>query len=124
MSSPAMPYIVLAIRAVVSLAFLAAGLAKLAGVQMMVETFEAIGWGQWFRYLTGVIEVGSVALLWMPGRQWIGAGLLVCTMFCAVLFHILVLGPSAVPAIVLGLLSAVLLWRHRPGSTNWVQPEP
>jgi uncharacterized membrane protein YphA (DoxX/SURF4 family) len=107
-------YGLLAITALLTLAFGAAGLSKLAGVEMMVGTFDAIGWGQWFRYVTGIIEVGSAVLLWVPGKQWIGAGLLVCTMICAVLFHILVLGPSLVPALVLGLLAAVILIARKP----------
>ncbi len=106
-------YLVIASRILVSVAFLAAGLAKLAGVEMMVGTFEAIGVGQWFRYVTGLIEVGSAILLWIPGLQFIGAGLLVCTMIGAVLAHLLLLGPSALPALVLGLLSAYLAWNFR-----------
>lgn len=106
-------YIVLGVRILVSLAFLAAGLAKLAGVEMMVGTFEAVGVGQWFRYVTGLIEVGSVVLLWVPGLQLVGAGLLVCTMIGAVLAHTLILGPSALPALVLGVLSAYLAWNFR-----------
>ena len=46
-------WVVLVIRVLLTAAFLAAGLAKLAGAAMMVATFETIGWGQWFRYLTG-----------------------------------------------------------------------
>lgn len=101
------------IKALLTLAFGAAGLAKLAGVEMMVGTFETIGWGQWFRYVTGTIEVGSAILLWVPGRAAVGAALLLATMVAAVGFHILVLGPSAVPAAALGLLSAVVLVAHR-----------
>jgi uncharacterized membrane protein YphA (DoxX/SURF4 family) len=104
----------LGIRIVVSLAFVAAGLAKLFGAAMMVATFEAVGFGQWFRYLTGFIEVGGAILLWLPGRQYLGAGLLLCTMIGASMAHIVVLGTETmVPAVVLGILSAVLLWRHR-----------
>ena len=44
--------------------FLLAGSSKLLGDPAMVGLFDAIGIGQWFRYLTGLIEVGSaVALL-------------------------------------------------------------
>jgi uncharacterized membrane protein YphA (DoxX/SURF4 family) len=104
----------LATTALLTFAFGAAGLSKLAGVEMMVATFDSIGWGQWFRYLTGIIEVGSAILIWVPGKQWIGAGLLVCTMACAVLFHLLVLGPSLIPALVLGILAAIILIAHKP----------
>lgn len=103
-------YLPLGLRAVLTLAFLAAGLAKLAGAEMMVATFDTIGWGQWFRYLTGLIEVGGAVALWLPGvLPLLGAGALVCTMIGAVAAHLTVLGPSAVPAIVLGVLAAVLL---------------
>ena len=78
-------YGLLALKIITGLAFLAAGTAKLLGAEMMVGTFEAIGIGQWFRYLTGVIEVGSAILLFVSGKQAIGAGLLVCTMIGAIL---------------------------------------
>ena len=106
-------YLLLAIKILVSIAFLGAGLSKLAGVEMMVATFEKIGFGQWFLYLTGVIEVGSVILLWLGSKQVFGAVLLVCTMLGAVLTHYFILGPSAVPAIVLGLLSTYILYYYR-----------
>ena len=108
-----MKYAILAIKALLTLAFLAAGLSKLAGVEMMVATFDAVGVGQWFRYVTGVIEVGSAVLLFIPGLQAFGAGLLLCTMIGAVLAHFLILGPSAVPAMILGLMVALITYAHR-----------
>ena len=62
-------YGLILIRAILTLAFFAAGSAKLAGVEMMVATYETIGVGQWFRYLTGIIEVGSAVLIFTPGKQ-------------------------------------------------------
>ena len=108
-----MKYALLGVKAVLTIAFLAAGLSKLAGVVMRVATFDAIGVGQWFRYVTGVIEVAGAALLWVKGREFIGAGLLVATMVGAVISHIVILGPSLVPALVLGLLAAFVLWSHK-----------
>lgn len=113
MNSSVSKYAFLGLKALVALAFLAAGFAKLAGVEMMVATFEAIGVGQWFRYVTGSIEILGAALLFIPGKQAYGAGLLTCTMIGAVLAHLLILGPSAGPAIVLGLLSGLILYKHR-----------
>ena len=106
-------YINLGIKALLTLAFLAAGLAKLSGVEMMVGTFEAIGVGQWFRYVTGAIEVAGAILLWLPGLAGFGAGLLTATMTGAVLAHVFILGPSAVPALVLGVLSGYTAWINR-----------
>jgi uncharacterized membrane protein YphA (DoxX/SURF4 family) len=106
-------YSLLVIRILIGLAFFGAGAAKLAGIEMMVASFEAIGLGQWFRYLTGAIEVGSAILLFVPGKQAWGAGLLVCTMIGAVLAHLLILGPGSAPAIILGFLSALVAYNYR-----------
>ena len=81
---------------------------------MMVATFDAIGVGQWFRYLTGIIEVGAAILLWLPGRQFIGAGVLSMTMIGAILAHIVILGTATMlPAIVLGILTAFIVYNYR-----------
>ena len=108
-----MKYAILGIKALLTLAFVAAGASKLLGVEMMVQTFDAIGVGQWFRYVTGAIEIVAPILLWVKGREAIGAALLVATMVGAVLAHLVILGPSAVPALVLGVLAAVVLWSHK-----------
>jgi hypothetical protein len=42
-----------ALRVIVGLAFLLIAATKLIGTAATVEYFEAIAWGQWFRYLTG-----------------------------------------------------------------------
>lgn len=108
-----MKYVSLGLRALLTLAFVGAGGAKLAGVDMMVQTFDTIGVGQWFRYVTGLIEVGAAVLLWVPGMQAIGAAVLGGTMVGAVLAHLVILGPSAVPAMVLGLICAAVLYIYR-----------
>jgi putative oxidoreductase len=113
----------LIIKILLTVAFVAAGAAKLIGALMMVESYEVIGLGQWFRYLTGIIEVGGAVLLWIPRRQAWGAALLGATMVGAVLAHLVVLGMSTVaPSIVLGLLCAFVLWSHRkdfPVLSRW-----
>jgi len=60
------------VRIVLALAFAAAGAAKLASMPQMVVTFEAIGFGQWFQYFTGVVELLGVVLLLVPRRGFIG----------------------------------------------------
>ncbi|MGH1414435.1 MAG: DoxX family protein [Pelagimonas sp.] len=108
-----MKYLSLGLRGLLTLAFVAAGLAKLAGAEMMVATFEAVGVGQWFRYVTGLIEVLTPVLLWLPGKQVLGAAILGATMVGAVLAHLFILGPSAVPAIILGLICAAVIYLYR-----------
>ncbi|WP_292294092.1 DoxX family protein [Marivita sp.] len=108
-----MTYISLGLRILLTVAFVGAGGAKLAGVAMMVTTFDQIGFGQAFRYFTGAVEVIGATLLWLPRRQIIGAAVLGGTMVGAVLAHLFILGPSPLPAIVLGLLCALVLYIYR-----------
>jgi putative oxidoreductase len=108
--------VVWALRIVLALFFGTAGLAKLAGVPQMVQIFEAIGIGQWFRYLTGAVEVVGAVLLLVPVTGFLGGLLLAVTMLGGVATHLVLIGGSAAPAAVLGLLSALVAWLHRPGS--------
>lgn len=109
-----MTYLSLGLRALLTLAFVGAGMAKLVGVDMMVSTFDVLGLGQWFRYLTGAIEVGGAIVLWLPRRQVLGAAVLGGTMVGAVLAHVLVLGTAeALPAVVLGLICTAVIYLHR-----------
>ena len=108
-----MTYVSLGLRILLTLAFVGAGGAKLAGVEMMVATFDQIGFGQSLRYFTGAAEVIGAALLWLPRRQVVGAAVLGGTMVGAVLTHLFILGPSALPATVLGLLCATVLYIYR-----------
>ena len=102
-----------ALQGLVAAAFLAAGSAKLAGVPFMVDLFQQIGLGQWFRVVTGAVEVtGAVALL-IPGLASVGALWLGGTMVGAVATHLFVLHTSPVPAIVLGLLNTAILYLRR-----------
>jgi uncharacterized membrane protein YphA (DoxX/SURF4 family) len=114
LSTTAKPRFVWGIRILLALAFGAAGSAKLAGVPMMVATFDAIGWGQWFRYVTGVIEVLGAVLMLVPATGLLAGLLLGATMVGAALSHLLVVPGSPVPAIVLGALCAVVVVHLRP----------
>lgn len=114
MSETTKKWVLLGIRTLLTLAFLAAGIAKLAGVQMMVDEFGMLGLGQWFRYATGVIEIGSAVLLWVPGMAAYGAALLCCAMVGALIAHATVLGMgTSVGVFVLGPLSAITLWANK-----------
>ena len=93
--------------------FLLAGGSKLAGAQEMVALFDAIGVGQWFRYVTGFIEVASAVALLSPALAPFGAVALVLTMIGAVGIHLFVVGGSpAVPAVLL-FGSAAVAWARR-----------
>lgn len=101
------------LQAVVAAAFLAAGSAKLAGVAFMVHLFGQIGLGQWFRIVTGVVEIIGAFALMYPGLASIGGLWLGGTMVGAVATHLFVPHTSPAPAIVLGLLNATIVYLRR-----------
>ena len=93
--------------------FLFVGGLKLSGVAAMVALFDAIGIGQWFRYVTGSIEVVSAVALLVPSWAAFGALLLIPTMAGAVFTHLFIVGGSAVPATVLLIGSLAIAWARR-----------
>ena len=93
--------------------FLFVGGLKLTGAPDMVGLFDAIGIGQWFRYVTGSIEVVSAVALLVPAWAAFGALLLVPTMAGAVVTHLFIVGGSAVPATVLLTGSLAIAWARR-----------
>jgi putative oxidoreductase len=101
------------LQGTVATAFFAAGAAKLAGADYMVELFNEIGVGQWFRYATGLVEVAGAVALLAPGLIALGGTLLGTTMFFATLTHVFVLHTSPIPAIVLGFLNALFVYLRR-----------
>ena len=101
------------LQGLLAAAFLAAGGAKLAAVPMMVQLFDAIGFGQWFRIVTGLVEVAGAVALLVPGFAALGAAWLGATMFFAVLTHFFILHTSALPALVLLVLSVLVAWLRR-----------
>ena len=89
------------------------GGSKLSGSEQMVQLFEAIGLGQWFRYLTGFMEVGGAVLLLIPGLSGLGAALLTGVMAGAVGTHLFLIGGNPTLPIVLLVLNAFVVWSRR-----------
>jgi hypothetical protein len=79
----------------------------------MVETFAAIGIGQWFRYVTGLIDFALAILLLIPLLSGIGALLAIPIMIGAILTHLLIVGGS--PALPIGLLAiaSIVAWGRK-----------
>lgn len=87
--------------------FLMAGYSKLSGVPQMVQMFNVIGIGQWFRYLTGSIEILSAVLILIPRVAGFGALFASGTMTGAIATHLFIIGGN--PAMPIGLLAASLI---------------
>jgi membrane protein implicated in regulation of membrane protease activity len=83
--------------------FLVAMYRKLDGDPLPMATFEALGAGQWFRVLTGLLEgAGAIGLLIPPVALFAAIGLAI-VMIGAIATHWFVIGGSAALAIVLFL---------------------
>jgi len=102
------------LQILVAAAFLFAGGAKLVGGPQMVAAFDKIGVGQWFRYLTGTLEVAGAIGLLIPGLAFYGAALLAVVMVGAVITHLAILGGSPAGAIVLLIVTGTVAYLRRP----------
>jgi putative oxidoreductase len=98
--------------------FLMVGFFKLSGDPRMVGLFDAIGVGQWFRYVTGSLEVLGAILLLTPRLSGLGALLLVGTMLGAVATHLFLVGGSPLGAIILLIVTGVIAWGRRKRTMN------
>lgn len=94
--------------------FIMSGVSKLTAAPEMVALFDAVGIGQWFRYLTGAAEVSGAVLLLIPRVSAVGALVLATVMTGAVLSHLFLIGGNpALPLTLLAFAAAVALARKR-----------
>ena len=101
------------VQALLALAFLGAGSQKLIGAPAMVELFKTVGLGQWFRYVTGALEVTGAVSILVPKIRSIGAAILATVMVGAIIAHLFVLHVPPYAPVVLLLLSSFVLWGRR-----------
>jgi len=99
-------------RVAVVIAFLFIGGTKFVGNPNgdWFKIFERIGWGQWFRVFTGVMQVTGALLLLTPWTLTIGAAMLAGTMVGAIVVNIVVMhavGYAFAPLVLLGIIAAV-----------------
>jgi hypothetical protein len=88
-----------ALELVLAAVFLLVGGAKLIGRPDMVALFHDIGVGQWFRYMTGAIEVAGAVLLLLPLLTGASAMFLGAVMVVATLIELFVLRRPPVAAL-------------------------
>ena len=112
--APAVAELAWAFQILAATQFFLTGLDKLSDAPVMVQLFAAVGFGQWFRYVTGIIEVVSAVLLLVPRVAAIGAALLAMTMIGGLVAHYTVLPFPAVKPIILLLMMSIVFWVRRP----------
>ena len=101
--------------------FFLVGGAKLLGRPDMIRLFHDIGIGQWFRYVTGTVEVTGALLLIIPflsGAAAIGLG---AVMIVASLVELLVLHRPPLAALACLSAHSLIAWR-RVGRKSAILP--
>src|SRR5262245_61758059 len=79
-------------RVAAALLFFFIGLSKFGRQSRWIATFEQIGFGQWFRYATGIIQVVGSVMILVPRIFLLGIMMLAATMVGAMVAWIFLLG--------------------------------
>jgi len=104
----------LVISGLLAIAFLAAGLVKLSGAEMMAANFERFGYPVWFMYFVGIAEVAAAIGLFVQRTAFYAAVCLGILMIGAAGTHLMNDPPQqAIPALVLLALSGVAAYINR-----------
>ncbi len=96
-------------RLIAATLFLFVGYSKFADHSQWVGIFEKIGFGQWFRYFTGMLQVGGALLILIPRTFPAGILILACTMAGAMGAWIFFLG-MPLNALIPGMLPLGLIF--------------
>ena len=104
------------LRVALASIFVIVGFVKIPGSihPMWVRLFERIGFGQWFRYFTALVEIVGGMLMIVPSATMVSGLFLASTMVGALLVHISVIGVGVQTVFVFALLSGILavMWHH------------
>lgn len=94
--------------------FVVAGLVKLSGMAFMVQLFASLGFGQWLRYVTALVELAGGVLLIAGHMEYLAALALAVIMVGATTASILVFDRSPIPPALTFLALMVLAWKRHP----------
>ncbi len=108
------------VRGGIALVFVFEGIDKFGVGSGWVRLFQEIGFGQWFRNFTGVVEIVGGILVLIPWTVTAGLALLACTMASAALILAFVVGRPQDSvfsgAFLVGMV--VLWWNRRTGNAK------
>jgi putative oxidoreductase len=94
--------------------FVAAGMVKLSGMAFMVELFASLGFGQWLRYVTALVELTGGVLLIAGHMEYLAALALAVIMVGATAASVIVFDRSPIPPALTLIALVVLAWKHHP----------
>ena len=99
-----------ALQVVGLVVFSIVGVSKIVGTDTEVQLFKTIGWGDWFRYFTGSLEIAGALTLLFLSTVRIGAFLLMGVMAGAAATHIAILHTNPALPLSLMVLLGIILW--------------
>ena len=102
-----------ALRIVVGGLFLVAAFMKLTGKSMMVQEFDTVGLGQWFRYATGMLELIGAIMVLVPTVSALGGCLLFLVDVGAFVAQVTVIHGDWIHTIVIGIVIGLLIYLQR-----------
>jgi uncharacterized membrane protein YphA (DoxX/SURF4 family) len=76
------------LRGAIALVFVYEGVDKFGADSSWIGLFHQIGFGEWFRYFAGVVEITGGMLVLIPWAVTAGLALLACTMASAALIRL------------------------------------
>jgi uncharacterized membrane protein YphA (DoxX/SURF4 family) len=106
------------LQVLVAAMFLLAGYLKLASSPDMVALFAGIGIGQWFRYLTGTLEILGALALFIPRLRALGALGLAGVMIGALITDLFIVHISPLSALINLVVVVVIAWGRRRELAN------
>jgi hypothetical protein len=109
------------VQGLLALAFLAASSAKLLGRPEMVALFAAVGIGQWFRYVTGLLELTAAVLIVVPKTTGLGAALIVPIMLGAIATNLFIVHTPVAPPLLLLILATFVAWGRRQAPASVIR---
>jgi uncharacterized membrane protein YphA (DoxX/SURF4 family) len=98
------------------LIFVCAGSVKLAGVPFMVDLFASLGFGQWLRYVTALVELSGGVLLLAGRLEYLAALMLAVITVGATVSSIVVFDRSPFPPMLTCFALLVLAWKRYPSN--------
>lgn len=98
------------LRVLLGITFLAIGIEKLTGTMGTIPFFDAIGWGQWFRYASGVLDTAGAVLIFLPRWTSYGACIITCTVGLGTVLCFTKALFNPIFPLAMTLLAATLVW--------------
>jgi putative oxidoreductase len=105
------------LRVLLGVTFLGIGIEKLTGTMGTIPFFDAVGWGQWFRYASGALDTAGALLIFVPRWTSLGALIITCTVGLGTFLCLTKALYNPIFPLVMTLLAATLVglaWQPKP----------